>query len=563
MTQNEALDILKLGHNVYLTGSAGSGKTYVLNKYIQYLREHDIEVGITASTGIAATHMNGMTIHSWCGTGIRDYLSEEEIEALEEKQYLWNRFKKTKVLIIDEVSMLGADHLTLIERVCRFFKRNDEPFGGMQIVLCGDFFQLPPISRAGEEASFVFHSSVWRDMDLKICYLHEQFRQSDEVFTKILNQIRSKNVDDEVVNILKGRQNASLKSDITPTKLFTHNIDVDAINIKELSAITGFAKVFSMKTRGNPYLVETLIKSCLAPQELLLKPGAQVMFVKNNFESGYVNGTLGTVINFEKDGSPIVRTLNGKLITATPVSWSVEEDGKVKAEIMQIPLRLAWAITVHKSQGMSLDAALVDLSKSFVPGQGYVALSRVRTLDGLSLSGFNDMALEIDENIFQFDKELKRQSHNSRVYLEMLQGNDKKEKQESFIVRMEGILEPKTVTSHLKKDKPVKVSTYDLTKKLIDDEMSLEEIAARRDMTYGTILSHVEKLTEEGSIDPLFDLAYLKPTTKQFNEIIDACEKIKAKEGSVKLTPIRNLLKNKYTFEEIRLVRLFASSKKK
>ncbi len=561
MTQQEALDILKLGHNVYLTGSAGSGKTYVLNQYINYLRERDIEVGITASTGIAATHMNGVTIHSWCSTGIRGHMSDEEIEALQEKQYLWNRFKKTKVLIIDEVSMLNADHLDLIERVCRSFKRNDEPFGGIQVVLCGDFFQLPPISRDGSETHFVFHSSTWRDMDLKVCYLHEQFRQSDSVFTKILNQIRANEIDDELIEILKSRQGAKLKADITPTKLFTHNMDVDALNLRALEGISGATKVFSMKSRGNPHLVETLKKSCLAPEQLGLKPGAQVMFVKNNFEVGYVNGTLGTVVNFEKDGTPIVRTIHGKIINATPVEWSIEEDGKVKAEIMQIPLRLAWAITVHKSQGMSLDAAEVDLSKSFVAGQGYVALSRVRTLDGLSLSGFNNMALMIDENVYEFDKDLKRRSYDSRMYLGMFQGDEKIDLQREFILKSDGTLEPKTVVSHLKKEKPVRVSTYETTKKLINEELSIKEMAAKRDMTEGTIIAHLEKLVEEGELKP-DDLEHLKPAGKIFQHVMEACEKVLAKEGDIKLTPVRNLLKNKYSYDEIRLVRLFVSSGK-
>lgn len=547
------MDILKMGHNVYLTGSAGSGKTYVLNKYIEHLRAHDVEVGITASTGIAATHMNGVTIHSWCGTGIRTALSDWEIEALEEKQYLWNRFKKTKVLIIDEVSMLHAQHLDLVDRIARSMKRNDAPFGGLQVVLCGDFFQLPPVSRESEEVNFVYHSNAWREMDLNICYLEEQHRQGDAVFVNMLNKIRANEVDEEMIDILKSRHNAVFEGELKPTKLFTHNIDVDSINEKEIVELPGSAKVFMMTARGNPFLVETLKKSCLAPEKLSLKPGAQVMFVKNNFEAGYVNGTLGTVINFEKDGTPLVRTLSGKVINAVYESWSIEEDGKVKAEISQIPLRLAWAITVHKSQGMSLDTAEMDLSKSFVAGQGYVALSRVRSLAGLRLLGFNNTALTVDESIYEYDKQLKNHSHAGRERLSKLDEAARREKIHDFIITAGGSITAKKVEHHLKVQKSVRVSTYDQTKKFVENKVPVEKIAEERGMTQGTVMSHIEKLVQENSIDPFLDLEYLKPKDEVLKPILDAFKK----SGDTKLSPVHDILKGKYTYDTIRLARLF------
>ena len=171
------MDILKLGHNVYLTGPAGSGKTHLLNQYIAYLKSHKITVGITASTGIAATHMGGTTIHSWSGMGIRDSMTEEEIEELVKRQYLRTRYLRTKVLIIDEISMLHAHRLDLVHAMCKIFKSNSVPFGGMQIIMCGDFFQLPPVSKGQEKADFVTESEIWHEMQLQICYLDEQFRQ--------------------------------------------------------------------------------------------------------------------------------------------------------------------------------------------------------------------------------------------------------------------------------------------------------------------------------------------------------------------------------------------------
>lgn len=156
MTQDEAMDLLKMGHNVFLTGPAGSGKTYLLNKYIEYLKEKEVSVGITASTGIAATHLNGMTIHSWSGIGIKDKLEKQDINDLKNRIYLQIRFSLVKVLIIDEISMLHGYRLDMVDQVCRAFKTGSEPFGGLQVVMCGDFFQLPPVARDGEDDSFVY-----------------------------------------------------------------------------------------------------------------------------------------------------------------------------------------------------------------------------------------------------------------------------------------------------------------------------------------------------------------------------------------------------------------------
>jgi ATP-dependent DNA helicase PIF1 len=168
-----------------------------------------------------------------------------------------------------------------------------------------------------------------------------------------------------------------------------------------------------MSISGVPAIAQALKLGCLAPEKLVLKKGAAVMFVKNNFEKGYVNGTLGTVSGFNEDGFPVITLRNGNEITAEPATWSVEENGNTLAQIKQTPIRLAWAITVHKSQGMTLDAAQVDLTRSFVKGMGYVALSRVRSLEGLRVLGFNNMALKVDEETLAFDQELKKLSEEA------------------------------------------------------------------------------------------------------------------------------------------------------
>ncbi len=553
MTQEQALDILKLGHNVYLTGSAGSGKTYLLNKYINYLRSNDVPVAVTASTGIAASHMNGMTIHSWSGLGIKAALTEYDLEAMEEKRYLWERFADAKILIVDEISMLHHYRLDLVERIVRFFKRNELPFGGMQVVLCGDFFQLPPVARPNEpEALFANHSNAWDALDLKICYLEESHRQNDDNYLSVLNAIRANAMSETLRGFLHARFGKDTTTSVArPTKLYTHNIDVDAVNSRELDLVEGPAFSYDMSEEGNPAISMSLKKNCLAPEVLTLKKGAQVMFVKNNYEAGYVNGTLGTVVECGRF-FPTVRTVQGRLIEAKPADWSIEEDMKVKAKISQVPLRLAWAITVHKSQGMTLDAAEIDLSKSFEKGMGYVALSRVKSLSGLKLIGLNEKALQVDEDILLFDEDLKVSSAHAVSDLNKLNQTEKVRLQKIFLEK---------VVPKAKKQKPKKIETHLETKVLLLEKLSLKDMAAKRALKEETIISHIEKLFEEGD---RVDIAHLKsaaPSADRMKKIHDTFKASFKKNGDYRFGPVKAMLGAGFSYQEIRLARLFLDKK--
>ena len=434
MTQKEALDLLMMGHSVFLTGQAGSGKTYLLTKYIEFLKSHNVGVAVTASTGIAATHLNGITIHSWSGIGIKDSLDKKHLSRLLANENIMARIRKAKVLIIDEISMFHSYRLDMVDQICKTLRHNNTPFGGLQVILCGDFFQLPPVTDPGQPQScFAFKSDSWQELDLKICYLDEQHRQLDDSFLKVLNSIRTSDVTEFTFEKLAGRLNKTLSPGIIPSKLYTHNVDVDAINNFELAKITKAEHKFMMTDMGNPDLVETLKKGCLAPEELIVKEGAVVMFVKNNQNKGYVNGTLGKITGFDTDGYPIIKTYSDKEIIATPVSWTIEDDEEVVAEISQVPLRLAWAITIHKSQGMTLDAAEIDLSKSFAYGMGYVALSRVKSLDGIRLMGINQNALLVDEEITRIDEKFRKLSTKIGEELKNLDGKTVKAKQKEFL----------------------------------------------------------------------------------------------------------------------------------
>lgn len=427
MTQSEALQILKTGANVFLTGEPGSGKTHTINEYVSYLRACGIEPAITASTGIAATHIGGMTIHSWSGIGIKSNIDQYDIDRISSLEYIARRISKTSVLIIDEVSMLPPETLAAVDAVCRAIKQRGDSFGGMQVILVGDFFQLPPIKSLEpkdklstkqqsldfysddlEEAIsvgvFAFSSPAWEHANPIVCYLSEQYRQDDDAYLSILSAIRTNSFDQEHLDHLQTRKVLPHAGPKEAPRLFSHNVSVDALNDATLAKIDSDERVFEMESTGPAALVSSLIKGCLSPELLRLKVGASVMFTKNNPKEEFVNGTLGEVTGFDTtSGYPLVKTRNGAIVEAKPMDWSVEEGGKIRASITQIPLRLAWAITVHKSQGMSLDEAVMDLSRVFEYGQGYVALSRVRRLSGLYIIGWNRRAFEVHPEIIEKD----------------------------------------------------------------------------------------------------------------------------------------------------------------
>lgn len=426
MTQAEALNILKTGANVFLTGEPGSGKTHTVNQYVAWLRKNGVEPSITASTGIAATHIGGYTIHSWSGIGIKRDLSPYDLDAIGSNKRVFGRVRDARVLIIDEVSMLSDRTLSMVDAVCREIKRDRRPFGGMQVVLVGDFFQLPPIHKREEaeetpaaltpdsNSRFAFDSMAWRELKPLTCYLHEQHRQEDAVFLEFLSALRRAAVTEPHRALLRTRYARTAQNGTT--QLYSHNADVDTLNGAELAKLSGIEATFEMTSRGPEKLVTNLKRGCLSPERLSLKIGARVMFTKNDTVTHrFVNGTLGVVTGFADGiGFPVVQTHSGRTLLAEPMEWNMQDGGKILAQIAQVPLRLAWAMTVHKSQGMSLDAAHMDLSQTFEYGQGYVALSRVRTLAGLSLAGLNNRALQVHPDILKKDLGFRRESEAAR-----------------------------------------------------------------------------------------------------------------------------------------------------
>ena len=557
MKQSKALAILKSGRNVFLTGSAGAGKTYVLNQYIQYLKKHGVPVAITASTGIAATHMNGQTIHSWAGIGIKDHVSDRYLTSLRDKKYFRDKMDKVKVLIIDEISMLHRNQLDAVDYVLKFFKQNDEPFGGVQVIFSGDFFQLPPIGEEWEESrdKFCFMSDAWVNSKVHVCYLTEQYRQTNNALNDILNEIRSGTITDHSLQLLESRIAYFPDEMDAQTRLYTHNMDVDRINKGQLLNIDSSSRIFKAKVSGNPALIEVLKKSVLAEEILELKIGAKVMFVRNNFEVGFVNGTLGTVTGFSEKDEPIIKSLDGEFFVAKPEAWAIEdESGKALASFTQVPLRLAWAITIHKSQGMTLDSAFIDLSKAFEKGQGYVALSRLRDLNFLHLHGLNQTALEIDALAMKADRRFQELSNHIDEVL------DEKELQDSwasFIRYSGGTFDKKQMAKNAEKNKlktkAQKKSTVEITLEYLNQGLGLKEIADKRGLTTSAIIDHIGKIKEN---NPDIDLSRFKPKDDLIAKVRFAFSEIEFEENRM-LKPIYDYYNGEITYENIKKALLF------
>lgn len=393
MDQEVALGIMLSGRSVFLTGAAGAGKTYVLNEFIRRMRYRKKHVANTATTGLAATHLSGTTIHSWCGIGVNTEIPYDFFERLSKTRR--KAIEQADVLVIDEISMMHDFLLDMINEICKVVRDDQRPFGGLQVVLSGDFAQLPPVNRAdSRQGAFAYRSKAWAELNPEICYLRTQRRQEDDALVEILNAMREGRVRRHHAEELLER--VGVEPPENYTELHTTNFDVDRMNERRLADLAGEAESFMMSETGSATYVAALKRSLLAPDCLRLKVGATVMAIKNDIERRYVNGSIGEVIELD-GGLPVVRFNNGKVVEMDYDMWEMRVNERKVAGVAQIPLRLAWAMTVHKAQGMTLDAAVLDLRRAFAPGMGYVALSRVRSLDAMSLVGIGRTALVVSE----------------------------------------------------------------------------------------------------------------------------------------------------------------------
>lgn len=409
--QQEVVQSFEAGNNLFVTGGAGSGKSHLLSYLKRYYSHQGLE--IAASTGIAAVNIGGSTIHSWAAIGLGNLPIPQIVANLFSPKFskVRRKIKRTKALAIDEISMISAETLEILDQVLRSVRENDSPMGGLQILFFGDFLQLPPISKFNQQTNFCFDSTCWKELNLKTFNLKEIFRQKDQKFINILNNLRNGNLSEENISDLKARIGVEDKEKaIKPTILTTHNFKVEKINEEKIKDIPRVENTYKAEYFGTQSKIDFLKKNSITPEFLQLKIGAQVMMLKNTYQKeGIINGSLGVIKSFSpKKNYPVVEFSNGKILTIATEEWLIEKYDELKktivteAGVTQIPLILAWAMTIHKSQGLTLDKISCDLSDVFSPGQAYVALSRAKSLEGVFIEKINFSKITANKKAVEF-----------------------------------------------------------------------------------------------------------------------------------------------------------------
>jgi len=415
--QNNAYISMKKGNNVFLTGPAGCGKSFLLKYFIEYYKNENQkkngEIYITSTTGLSSLLIDGMTINRFSGIGTGEKDIETIIKKILKMKSIRNRWINTNILIIDEVSMMNPEIFDKLEIIARKIRKIEEPFGGIQIILSGDFLQLPPV----KSDSFCFEAFSWDFVIHETFYFNEIIRQTDNKLQEILNYIRNGIINDDVKLYLSQCLNKELvtHNDIEPTLLFSKKNMVTTHNIKELNKLiekdykyhnyqsrydfgknNDESKIFFKDLLDSQYQIEDIITICV---------NSQVMLTVNMPDYNLANGSIGIVIDFvldEKNNYPLVKFLNGTILTIKEHEYIIDEGGNIIKKI-QIPLILSWAITIHKAQGMSLDYVKTDIGNSiFEYGQAYVVLSRIKNIEGLSLININYNSIKAHPKVLDY-----------------------------------------------------------------------------------------------------------------------------------------------------------------
>ncbi len=401
--QQNAMELLNKSENIFLTGVAGSGKSFLLQHFLK--DKNSKTHPVVASTGAAAVLVKGVTFHSFFGLGILEGGPEKTIQRALKDGRLKKRINNVDTIIIDEISMIPGVAFEVAENICREVRKSQVPWGGIRIIAVGDFGQLPPVSIGGKEKDWAFQNHTWENSNFQVAYLKTIMRTQDEKFLRVLNFIRNGQVNFEVNEFL----NSKIKKptdDFTGTILFSHRNSVEDYNLTKLSNLKGDLLTFKTAYSGSSKFLEAIKKASPVPEVLQLKIGALVMIRKNDPQGAYVNGTLGTVKS-AKEGELRVEMINGNTAKLEPETFSyMNAEGEVVAAAENFPVNLAWATTIHKSQGITLDAATIDLSRVFEAGQAYVALSRVKSSDALFLSGWNPNAIRASAEVKTFHAQI-------------------------------------------------------------------------------------------------------------------------------------------------------------
>ena len=427
--QQEIFECFKNGESLFITGPAGSGKTFLIRTLYEWCNENNKSIQVCALTGCAAVLLQtkAKTIHSWAGIGLANGESINIIQNVANNIYKKKNWTNTNILIIDEISMMSSKILTILDGIAKKVRKNNRPFGGMQIVFSGDFYQLPPISSKNntEQTQFCFENPIWDDLFDKEYHLSQIFRQSNKIYTKILNQIREGHLSKQGYATLQSRLLACPEQLLKPTKILPRRAQVNIINTNEMNSLNTQQKIYTMTIATTEdftiterqigildkipqqqinWEIEYLKNSIMCDQEIILKIGAQVMCIINidtESDNPIVNGSCGIIIGFDLNEYPIVQFRNNFIRTMTLHIWESEQIKGIG--IKQIPLILSWAISIHHAQGTTLDIAEIDIGNGiFECGQSYVALSRVKELEGLYLTGFNPQKIKVHSKVKEY-----------------------------------------------------------------------------------------------------------------------------------------------------------------
>jgi ATP-dependent DNA helicase PIF1 len=396
--QAQALELLRSGENVFISGGAGSGKSYLIRAFRNEIDPKAMP--ILASTGAAAVLIGGRTFHSFFGLGIMEGGPLATLERARKDPRVMKRVAQVDGVIIDEISMIPSDAFETAELIARAARGSGLPWGGMSIVTVGDFAQLPPVSKSTIRP-WAFRSKVWEETQFQSVVLSQNQRVSDDDFISILQDVRAGNVSQRVANFLDSRQREDDQDD-KAIRLFPRRDQSEFFNQKELAEIRGQDVFVDTIYIGEEKFVESLKRSSPVPERLHLKAGCRVMFIQNDPQKRWVNGTRGTIVDFEADKIKIAKD-GGREVTAEKTTFSLQNaEGKIVASLINFPIILAYATTIHKSQGATLDELWVDLSRLWEPGHAYVALSRLKTADGLRLLGWSKSSFKVDPEVVKF-----------------------------------------------------------------------------------------------------------------------------------------------------------------
>lgn len=401
--QKVALELCQSGENIFLTGGAGSGKSFVIREFMQKMDPK--QMPILASTGAAAVLLGGRTFHSFFGLGIMEGGPQATFNRVINDSKTMKRLKQVEGVIIDEISMIPGDALNIAEALTQAAKESTLPWGGLRVIAVGDFGQLPPVTRFGQKRDWAFLTETWRKTDFQNCALHFNQRIQDDLFLKVLEDVRDGKVSENVRQFLE-EHTRDHDEDHPGTRLFPRRDLSENYNQKKLLEINEDEFIVDSIYLGEQRYIDILTKSAPVPVQLKLKVGCRILFLKNDPQKKYVNGTRGVLVHHESDHL-IVRKDNGREIKVEKMSFALQDaDGNVKASVIQYPINLAYATTIHKSQGATLDELWCDLGSLWEPGHAYVALSRLREPSGLHIVRWNAKSIIVDPAVQKFYQNL-------------------------------------------------------------------------------------------------------------------------------------------------------------